>query len=481
MKEFTDHALNVAEHNNATYADIRILKEKNEFIMTKNGQIGKCDESESYGFGVRVIVDGSWGFASSGEVSKAEIERVTELACRIAKSSAKLSHEPVVLAPEDVYVDRWYSHFLIDPFAVPFEKKLELLFEIDKILRKSPKINIAEATMGFEQEHQYFASSEGSFIEQKILQSGVGYSATAVEGSEVQRRSYPTSFGRQNMQCGYELVESLELVENAERIREEAVGLLTARQCPSGRMDLILEGSQLALQIHESCGHPSELDRVIGMEANYAGTSFLTTEKYRTFKYGSPIVNIVADGTIPGGLATVGYDDDGVRSQRWFLVNQGITWGYLTNRELAHIVNEPRSKGCNRADGWVHLPMVRMTNISLSPGDWEYDDLIADTKDGILMEINKSWSIDQRRLNFQFGCEIGWLIKNGKITEMVKNPTYQGITPEFWGNCDAISNEKYWTLWGVNNCGKGQPGQRAQMSHGASPARFRNVEVGIDK
>jgi TldD protein len=273
----------------------------------------------------------------------------------------------------------------------------------------------------------------------------------------------------------------LPLVQNAERIREEAVALLSAKQCPSGKKTLILGGSQLGLQIHESVGHATELDRVLGMEANYAGTSFATPEKLGNFTYGSPIVNLFCDSTMPGGLATVGFDDDGVRAQRWHLVKEGQFVGYQYNRELAHTIGKTRSSGNNRADGWNRIPIVRITNLSLEPGEWELDDMIASTDDGIFMETNKSWSIDQRRLNFQFGCEIGWEISHGKKGRMVKNPTYQSITPEFWKSCDAIGNQKHFVLWGVHNCGKGQPGQRAEMSHGAAPARFRQIEVGVAK
>ncbi|MFP4460498.1 MAG: TldD/PmbA family protein [Candidatus Zixiibacteriota bacterium] len=483
MKDLAQRAINLAKIEGASYADIRMINDKHETIITKNGIIGSMSQADTIGFGIRVIVDGSWGFASSAETNPDEIDRVTKQAIQIAKASSMLQTEPVDLRPEPAYQDKWQSTYLIDPFEIPLQEKIDMLMEIDKVLTQKPEIAVATANLTFWMEHQIFANSEGSMIEQRILRSGGGFSATALnkETGETQKRSYPASFGGQNMQAGYELIHSLNLLDNAERIREEAIALLSAPQCPSGKMDLILEGSQLALQIHESVGHPSELDRVLGQEANYAGISFLTTEKYREFKFGSPIVDIVADSTVPGGLATFGYDDDGVRAQRWNLVKGGITWGYLTNREVAHVIGEERSKGCNRADGYSNIPMIRMVNISLNPGDWEFDDLIADTEKGIYMEVNRSWSIDQRRLNFQFGCEIGHLIENGKITGIVKNPTYQGITPEFWGSCDAICNDKYWTLWGVTNCGKGQPGQRAEMSHGAAPTRFRNVEVGVDR
>jgi len=479
MKDIIELALGRAMIDGASYADIRIIDSVIEEIVIKNGVIGTLRENKDFGAGIRVIKNGAWGFSSTNDVTKDGIEACARLAVRIAENSARLAREKVRLAYEPPHIDKWRSGFLIDPFQVPTEKKIELLMKVDEILRKDPRIKVAESTLLFERERKIFASTEGSYIEEEFIVSGGGYSASAVSESDFQTRSYPSSFGGQYCQCGYELIESLDFIGNAERIREEAIALLSAPQCPSGKKDIILEGSQLALQIHESCGHPSELDRVFGYEANYAGTSFLTTEKLKTFRYGSPIVNIVADGTLPMGLATRGYDDDGVRSDRWFLVKDGIWWGYLTNRELAHKIGEERSRGCNRADGWRNFPIIRMTNISLLPGEFEFEDLIADTDDGLLLEVNRSWSIDQRRLNFQFGCEIGRVIKNGKIVGIVKNPTYQGITPEFWGSCDAICNWKYWRPYGVINCGKGEPGQRAEMSHGAAPARFRNVTVGV--
>ncbi|MHC4860898.1 MAG: TldD/PmbA family protein, partial [Planctomycetota bacterium] len=296
---------------------------------------------------------------------------------------------------------------------------------------------------------------------------------------ETQVRSYPNSHGGQNASLGWELVESFDLEGNADRVREEAVALLSAKPCPSGKKDLILGGTQLFLQIHESVGHATELDRVLGYEEDFAGRSFATPEKLGDFRYGSEIVNLVADSTVPTGLATIGYDDEGVAAQRWHIVKDGIFKGYLTSRELAHEVKEERSRGAMRAQGWGHVPIIRITNLSLMPGDFSLEDLIGDTRDGLLFETNRSWSIDQWRLNFQFGCEIGWEIKDGQLGDMVKNPSYQGVTPEFWNSCDGITNEDHWVLWGVPNCGKGQPMQIAAMSHGCSPSRFRNVTVGI--
>lgn len=480
MKEFTDLALDTARGKGAFYADIRIISSENEGLAVRNGRVAGLGIHESLGFGVRVLANGAWGFASSSRLVPGEISRVSALAVEIAQAGARLKQEDVALTPEEVYVDKWQTPYMIDPFKVSVEEKLGLLFEIDKTLRKNKKIVQAMAMMQFDRDRQWFASTEGSFIEQLLLRSSAGYSATAVEKGDAQTRSYPCSFGGQYAGMGYELVNSLKLLEHAERTREEVLMVLKAKPCPSGKLDLILGGSQLGLQIHESVGHPSELDRVFGTEESFAGKSFLTTDKYKKdFRFGSPIVNLVGDGTVPTGVATMGYDDDGVRTQRWHIVQNGVFKGYQTNREFAPKVMEKKSRGCCRADSFSSIPMIRNNNISLMPGEWSLDDLIADTKNGIYMESNRSWSIDQLRLNFQFGCEIGWLIKNGKKTVPVKNPTYQGITPEFWSSCDAICNEDHWVLWGLANCGKGEPTQMIGMSHGAAPARFRNVTVGV--
>jgi len=330
--------------------------------------------------------------------------------------------------------------------------------------------------MKFVRTHKYYASTTGSEIEQALLYSGASFKATAADKNEVQQRSYPGEHSG-TLSMGYELIDELKLIENAERVRSEAIALLKSPQCPSDIRDIILSGDQLALQIHESVGHATELDRVLGYEESYAGSSFATTEKLGKFKYGSKIVNLVGDGTLPGGLATQGYDDDGVRSKRWYIVKDGILSGYATNREFAHKIGMDSSCSCNRADSFSSIPIIRIPNLSLMPGCWEYEDIIKDTKKGIILDNNKSWSIDQKRLNFQFGCETGWLIENGRITKMVRNPVYQGITPEFWNSCDAICNYKYWKLYGVSNCGKGQPTQVARMCHASSPARFRKVKV----
>ncbi len=479
MKDLAQRILDTAVAKGAQYADVRVIDTRTQTIAVRNEQISALSERDDLGFGVRVLVNGAWGFSASSTLTEAEADRCAAQAVQIAAASASLKGEPVRLAEVQPRQDTWQTPYLIDPFAVPLSQKLDLLYRVNKTLTQAAAVKVARASMSFKREHQIFASSEGTRIEQTLLRSGSGYSATAVADGEVQVRSYPASFGGQYMCSGYELVESLDLEGHAERVRDEAVGLLTADPCPSTTTDLILDGAQMALQIHESVGHATELDRVLGMEADFAGTSFATPEKLRNFTYGSEIVNLVADSTVPTGLATIGYDDDGVPAQRWHIVQDGLLTGYLTNREVAHAIDESTSRGCSRADGWSHIPIVRITNLSLMPGAATPEQIVEDTTDGIWMETNKSWSIDQMRLNFQFGCEIAWEIKNGKRGRMLKNPTYQGITPQFWASCDAIGNADAWRLWGVANCGKGQPMQVAEMSHGAAPTRFRNVAVGI--
>jgi len=479
MFNFAKKAIEIADKHRADFGDIRVIETRRQTLSVRNGEIGSLNDTVTLGFGVRILFDGAWGFASSDVMTAGEVERITRLALNIARASATLKDKKVRLAHEPAYQDIWQTPFITDPFAVPVDKKMSLLFAVDKVLRKDARIKSAVSSMNFIREHQWHMTTEGSRIEQVLLSSGAGYNADAVNAHEAQTRSYPSTHGGQTLSMGYELIDSLDLLGNAERVRGEAVALLTAPACPSGKKDLITYGNQLALQIHESVGHASELDRVLGYEESYAGSSFATTEKLGKFRYGSPIVNLIADATLPGGLATAGYDDDAVKAQRWHIVKDGILSGYMTNREFAGRIGKDRSWGSCRADGYSNIPITRICNLSLMPGRVSEEDIVKDTKDGVIMENNKSWSIDQKRLNFQFGCEIGWLVKNGKKTKMVKNPTYQGITPEFWNSCDAIADENSWRLWGVANCGKGQPGQTAMMCHGNSPSRFRKVKVGV--
>jgi TldD protein len=412
-----------------------------------------------------------------------EAERVAQQAIQIARASALVSGEPVRLSPLPPQKGSYRTPMRIDPFSVPLNQKVQLLLDADSAMHSVKGVALTSGNMEYSREHKLFMSTEGSEIEQELFDTGAAISASAVdpESSEIQTRSYPNSFGRQAGTVGYEFIEAMQLTDHAVRIGEEAVQLLTAPQCPSGIMTVILDGPQVALQVHESCGHPIELDRVLGMEAGFVGKSFLTTDKLNSgFRYGSDIVNIIADATTPGALGTFGWDDEGVPAQSTPIVTNGIFSGYLMSRDTAPLLGLS-SNGCVRADNWNRLPMIRMTNVSLQPGTWKLPDLIADTDDGIYMSINKSWSIDDRRLNFQFGVEMAYEIKNGKLGRVLKNATYTGITPQFWGSCDAICGRDEWTVWGTPNCGKGEPMQTMRTGHGAAPARFRNVQVGVGR
>lgn len=480
MKELTSLALDVAKTYGATYADVRIIEEQNESIGIKNGRVEELVASTSYGFGIRVIANGAWGFASSFLVEKGEVERVARLAVEIAKASATLKKEDVDLSPTPVVQDTYVSSVEVDPFSVSLDDKLALLSKAEEAIRRTQGVSISSASMRASRKKKIFANLEGSYIEQIITETGAGLDATAIKGSDIQERSYPNSHGGDVATVGFEFIEKLALEDHAPRIAEEAVKLLSAKDCPSGEFAVILDGSQLALQVHESCGHPVEFDRVLGMEASYAGTSFLTIDKLRHFKYGSPIVNINADATIPGALGTFGYDDEGVPAQKFDIVKDGLFVGYLTSRETASVLGQ-QSNGCMRADGWGRIPLIRMTNINLLPGDSSLEEMISEVKDGLYLSTNRSWSIDDKRLNFQFATQIGWEIKNGKLGAMIKNPNYTGITPEFWTSCDAIAGQKEWKVWGLPNCGKGEPTQIMHVAHGTAPARFRNVKVGVGR
>ncbi|MGH9575722.1 MAG: TldD/PmbA family protein [Candidatus Acidiferrales bacterium] len=481
MQEIAAWALETAKRRGASYADARVMDIRHRDISTKNGEVGNLSESESLGIGIRVIANGSWGFSSTDRLTREGVQACAAEAVTIAKASSLAKTEDIALAPERAYVDVWQNPYLKDPFRIPVERQIDRLLAADKEMRRVKGVTVAEGSMAFRRIDQLFVSSIGSSIHQTKMQSGAGIVALSFSGNELQKRSYPNSFGGQHMLRGYELIEELDLVGNAQRVAEECVALHTAAQCPQGQSTIILDSSQLGLQIHESIGHPIELDRVLGMEANFAGMSFLTTEKLRKLKYGSDIVNVVADARLEHGpgLGTFAYDDEGVPAQCIPVISNGVFTGYLSSRETASAIGEKRSGGTVRCESWNRLPMIRMTNISINPGTWKYEDLIADTDDAIYMETNRSWSIDDRRYHFQFSTEIGWEIKGGKKGRMIKNPSYSGITTEFWNSCDAICSRDYWTLWGTPNCGKGQPQQTMGTGHGASPARFRNVKIGV--
>ena len=471
-------AVEAATNAGADYADARLVTEESESLTVKNQEMEGIDRGRSDGVGIRVLVNGFWGFAATARLEDQEVARTAKLAVAIARAASRLPREPVRLAEVEPVEARWETPVQQDPFTVPLEEKVALLMEASRRQQQVHGVSFGEASLDFYRRRTFFASSEGAAIEQTVVNSGGGIESMAIGDGEMQRRSYPNSFRGHIIAAGWEHIGTLGLVEEAERIGREAVELLGAKDCPSEITTLVLDSGQMVLQTHESVGHPIELDRVLRMEEAYAGTSFLTPEDRGKLRYASEVVNITADSTAAGGIGSFGYDDEGVPAQRVPVLVNGVFENFISSRETAAVLGEP-SNGTMRADGWQNLPLIRMTNVNLEPGEGTLAEIIGDTKDGLFMQTNSSWSIDDKRVNFQFGCEVAHRIKDGKLTELYRNPNYTGITTEFWNSCDAVAGREEWTMWGTPNCGKGQPGQVARVGHGTSPARFRNVQVGI--
>jgi len=478
MLHVAKEAVEAARAAGAHYADARFVHEDSESITVRNQEMEGIDRATSEGVGVRVLVDGYWGFAATARSEGAEIARTASLAVEIARAAARLPREPVKLTDVEPATGTWASPFQDDPFNVSLEEKVALLMEATRRMQEVDGLAFAEGGIDLYRVRTSFASSEGSAIEQTVLHSGAGLDATAVSEGELQRRSYPNSFRGHIAAAGWEHIAKLGLIEEAERTATEAVELLSAPDCPSEVTTLVLDSGQMELQVHESIGHAVELDRVLGMEESYAGSSFVSPGDRGNLRYASDLVSITADATIPGGLGSFGWDDEGAPAQRVPIIVDGTFQDFISSRETAGAIGG-RSTGAMRADGWGNLPLIRMTNINIEPREGSLADIIGDTKNGIFMATNQSWSIDDKRVNFQFGCEIAWRIKGGKLTQMFRNPNYTGITTEFWQSCDAVGGREDWTLWGTPNCGKGQPVQTARVGHGTAPARFRNVQVGV--
>lgn len=476
MFELLNKCIDSAVGSGASYADARILISKSRTISSKDGDLEEFNDSENMGVGIRALVRSSWGFYATYDLSDSSLIKAGQKAFLIAEASSKVPGRNFPLADVPIVQDEYITPHEQNPFVVSSSDQVNLLVDATYLMKKQGS-SVASGRLNFWDTEKWFASSQGHEIYQNIIESGGGISSLSIGDGETQIRSYPQSFGEYRT-GGWEVIESFKFLDHTERLVEESSRLLTAPQCPEGTRDLILEGSQLALQIHESVGHAIELDRILGWEAAYAGTSHLQLDKLNEHRYGSSIMNIVADATLPGALATFKYDDEGTPAQRVDIVKEGIWTGVLTGRDSAAIAGVSPG-GMVRADGYGRLPMVRMTNVGLLPGDSSLEEIISSTDDGVYMETNRSWSIDDLRLNFQFGCEVGWLVKNGKITDMVKNPTYTGITPNFWGSMDMLAGEKEWVFWGTPNCGKGQPSQVGHTGHPASPARFKDVRIGV--
>ena len=478
MRDLLEDLIDAARAR-AGYADARFVRSRIERLSTRNGRLDQLDSDESEGIGIRVRVGGAWGFAAVRGTERRDAEAALGRALAIAEAQPAVP-DAAPLAPEPVARGEWTSDFGRDPFEVPLEEKLAVLLAADAGLRTEPGVNLTRARFTAFGTETIFASTEGALCEQRLTECGGGIAAVAVEGADSQIRCYPASHGGHVAEAGYEHFLELELPGHAPRVASEAVALLRAPACPHGRATLVLCGEQLGLQVHESVGHAVELDRVLGREASYAGTSFVPPDGIGSLRFASERVNVTADATTPGGLGSFRWDDEGVEGRPVPLIRDGVLTGFLSTRETASEIGLERSGGCMRAEGFARQPIVRMTNVNLEPGGaGSLDDLLADTGEGLLIETNRSWSIDNRRLNFQFEGEAAWEITGGERGRLLRNPSYAGVTPEFWGSCDAICSRDAWQLISLLDCGKGEPGQVMRVSHGAAPARFRDVEVGV--
>jgi TldD protein len=478
MLDVAKQAVDAAMAAGADYADGRVVTDESESLTVRNQQMEGIDRSRSEGIGIRVLVNGYWGFAATARLAPEEIDRTATLAVEIARAAARLPMEPVRLADIEPATGTWHSPMQEDPFHVPLEEKVALLMEATRRMQEVKGLAFAEGGIDLLRRQTWLATSEGTAVDQASVHSGAGIEATAIGDGEMQRRSFPNSFRGHISAAGWEHIQKLGLIEEAERTGTEAVELLSAPECPTEVTTLVIDSGQMELQIHESIGHAIELDRVLGMEEAFAGSSFVRPDDRGRLRYASDLVSITADASLAGGLGSFGWDDEGVPAQRLPIIVDGVFQDFISSRETASVLGLP-SSGAMRADGWQNFPLIRMTNISIEPHEGTLGDIIGDTKDGVFMTTNSSWSIDDHRVNFQFGCEIAWRIEDGRLTQMYRNPNYTGITTEFWQSCDAVGGREDWTLWGTPNCGKGQPGQVARVGHGASPARFRNVQVGV--
>ena len=471
------------------FADVRVAREERRAVSMRNRELDDLTSSESAGVGVRVLRDGAWGFASRPEPGPGAAAAAARRAAELAGEVARAQPERVRLAEEEPAFGSYRTAVLEDPFAVPLE---QIIADLDRAVavllgdaaRPSAPIQAATAHVSFQRDRKYYLNTEGTRTWQIKTFGGAGMKVVAADAAGAVQRSWPMDFDGGLAAGGYENVATLNLPGHGERLREECLALLAAPPCPAGRRTLVLDTPQLALQIHESCGHPTEADRALGEEISLAGASFLTPDRLGRFTYGSPLVNLTADSRSEGGLGTFGWDDEGVPARVTPLVARGVFVGYLSSRETAAQLGLGRSAGCMRAESWSVPPIIRMINVSLEPdpdGPASLEELIADTPDGILMGQNQSWSIDDVRLNFQFGCEAAWEIKRGKIVRLLRSPIYAGSTPAFWRRCDAVGGPRSFRMWGLNSCGKGDPIQGMAVGHGCPPARFRDVEVGAHR
>ena len=471
MRELCDEAVSAALAAGASYADARVVNRRSQTVATRNQRVDRLDDVESEGIGVRVLVGGAWGFACENGLSKETARSTAERAAAFARA-APGGHDRE-LAPVEPVEDTYRARVEKDPFALSLGDKVEQCLRAEAAMQHDD-VKVTAAFLRAMREHKLFVSSDGAAIEQEMVECGGGIDAMAARDGITQIRSHPSAHGGSSGQAGWEYVESLALEREAPRVGEQAAALLRADPCPAGITTVVLDSDQMLMQVHESVGHPTELDRVYGTEAAYAGTSFLKPHDLGSLRYGSEHMNMTADPTTAGGLGTFGFDDEGVPARRQPVVAEGVLRGFLTSREMAARIGSG-SGGSMRADGWSRMPLVRMTNLNLEPGEGSLEELFAGVDEGVYLETNKSWSIDDKRLNFQFGTQIAWEIKDGELGRMLRDATYTGGRRSSGPRSTPSPGPEEWVLHGLTNCGKGQPGQHAHVSHGASPARFRDV------
>lgn len=470
--------LDTATHAGGAYADVQFWGSSGDTVSVQNGVVRTVDRTSSTGYGIRVLVDGSWGFVGSDRFEPAALDAAAVRAVAIAKAGTRVAGRLRAVTPTESYVDTFATPLEIDPATVGLTERTNLLLAAEKALHVSPRIVLGYAYVNLWETRKSFFSTTGSAIEQRIVQSGGGVGCNAVgPNGDAQQRSGPGA-GSQYQSGGWEVVKGADLVENAARYGREAVLLTDAPVLPKSRTALIVTGNILNLQMHESVGHALELDRSLGWEANFSGVSWATPEQVGKLRYGSDLMNVYADNTLPGGMATVGYDDEGVKPVRVPLIERGILKAFLSSRDTAMQAALPRTASVH-AESWSAVPMVRMSNIVLAPGSGTLEEIVAETQDGVLMDGIRSWSIDDHRLNFQFGPEIAWEIKRGKRGRIFRNPTYVGVTPAFWGSLDRVAGASEMVVYGTPNCGKGEPEQSGRTSHACSHARFADVLTGV--
>ncbi len=472
-----DAAVGTAADGGASYADVRLSETQELRLYAVSGRAPDERIEGSLGLGVRVLVDGVWGFASRPLRESGDAALAAREAVRNARLAAAGSRERLTLPPRPAERGSYQTHAALDPFAIPAGDRERVVADTLAAALATVGVAAAQAGVNAKRSHRYFASTEGSRQEQHFVESGGMVLAVASGNELVQRRSYPNSFIGNTAAAGWEYVEALRLPEHAARIGAEAVQLLTAPLAESGLTDMVIGPAQLALQIHESTGHALELDRILGDEANFAGGSFIGPDAVGRLRYGSPAVNVVADATVPGTRGSFMFDDEGTRTRRTMLVTEGMITNFLSSRDSAARIGAA-STAAARSDGWGFLPLCFATNVFLEPGTGSADELLDRMGNGYYLDDNKSWSIDSQRLNFQFGTEVAWEVRNGRRTRLVRDFSYGGITPQFWGSLEASAGPAEFATFGMP-CGKGEPKEWGFLSHGAAPSLFRGVRIGV--